>query len=46
MIIIPQEVAAEAIRLAQEKVSGENVVREELARGVPVGEVFRKYGIL
>ena len=46
VVIIPQEVAAEAIRLAQEKVSGENLVREELARGVPVGEVFRKYGIL
>lgn len=46
VVIIPQEVAPEAIRLAQEKVSGENVVREELARGVPVGEVFRKYGIL
>ena len=46
VVIIPQEVAPEAIRLAQEKVSGENLVREELARGVPVGEVFRKYGIL
>lgn len=46
VVIIPQEVASEAIRLAQEKVSGENIVREELARGVPVGEVFRKYGIL
>lgn len=46
VVIIPQHVAPEAIRLAQEKVSGENLVREELARGVPVGEVFRKYGIL
>lgn len=46
VVIIPHEVAAEAIRLAKGKVSGENLVREELARGVPVGEVFRKHGIL
>ena len=46
VVIIPHEVAAEAIRLAQEKVSGENIVRDELARGMPVGEAFRKYGIL
>lgn len=46
VVIIPQEVAAEAVRLAQEKVSGENLVRAALAGGMPVGEAFRKYGIL
>jgi regulator of RNase E activity RraA len=46
VVVIPSEVAAEAIRLAQEKASGENVVRAELARGMPMGEAFRKYGIL
>lgn len=46
VVIIPQEVAAEAIAAAKEKVSGENTVREELAAGVPVSEVFRKHGIL
>jgi len=46
VVIIPGEVASEAIRLASEKATGENLVRAELARGVPIGEVFKKYGIL
>ena len=45
-VIIPQAVAGETIRLALEKVSGENIARADLAAGVPMGEVFRKYGIL
>jgi len=32
--------------LAREKVSGENTVRDELAAGVPVRDVFAKHGIL
>jgi len=43
---IPAAVLEEAVRLALEKVSGENVVRKELSEGVSMGEVFRKYGIL
>ncbi len=46
VVIIPQEIAASVIAAAKEKVAGENTVREELAAGVPVGEVFRKHGIL
>jgi len=46
VVIIPAEAADETIRRALDKVSGENIAREELARGVPMGEVFRKYGIL
>lgn len=46
VVIIPREIAASVIAAAKEKVSGENTVREELAAGVPVGEVFRKHGIL
>jgi len=45
-VIIPAAVAEETLRLAREKVSGENVARADLARGVPMGEVFRRYGIL
>ncbi len=45
-VIVPAEVAEEAVRLAMEKVSGENIARADLADGVPMGEVFRKYGIL
>jgi regulator of RNase E activity RraA len=46
VVIIPQQVAEETLRLAHEKVSGENRARADLAAGVPMGEVFRKYGIL
>ncbi len=46
VVVIPEEIAVDAIRMAQEKVSGENVARADLANGVPMGEVFRKYGIL
>jgi regulator of RNase E activity RraA len=46
VVIVPNEIAPEALRLAAEKVSGENVARADLAKGVPMGEVFRKYGIL
>ncbi len=46
VVIIPAESAEEALQLAQQKVSGENTVREELRTGVPVAEVFRKHGIL
>lgn len=45
-VIIPKSVAEETVRLAREKVSGENVARQDLAAGVPMGTVFRKYGIL
>lgn len=46
VVVIPLEVADEALKLASEKVSGENTVREELRAGVPVAEVFEKHGIL
>ena len=46
VVIIPEAVASEVIAAAKAKVAGENTVREELAAGVPVGEVFRKHGIL
>lgn len=46
VVIIPAEAAEEALARAREKVSGENTVREELAAGVPVAEVFARHGIL
>ncbi len=45
-VIIPSKVAAEAIELGLGKVSGENIARADLAAGVPMGAVFKKYGIL
>lgn len=46
VVIIPQGVAEETLRLAHDKVAGENRARADLAAGVPMGEVFKKYGIL
>lgn len=44
--VVPQELAAEALKKAVEKVQGENRVRDELAKGRSVREVFAEYGIL
>jgi 4-hydroxy-4-methyl-2-oxoglutarate aldolase len=46
IVVIPRAIAAEAIRLATEKLAGENLVREDLQRGMPLGEAFRKHQIL
>lgn len=46
VVIIPLEIATEVLEAALAKVSGENTVRDELAAGVPVAEVFKKHGIL
>jgi len=45
-VVIPKDVVEETLRLALEKVSGENIVRDELRAGLPISEVFEKYGIL
>ena len=44
--IVPRGVAEEVTRLAEEKVAGENAMRERLAEGMPVAEAFRTYGML
>jgi regulator of RNase E activity RraA len=46
IVCVPAESAEEALRRALEKVSGENRVREELAKGRSAREVFAEYGIL
>jgi 4-hydroxy-4-methyl-2-oxoglutarate aldolase len=46
VVVAPQALAAEALARALEKVRGENTVRDELARGRSVREVFAEYGIL
>ncbi len=46
VVIIPSSAVEETLKLALEKVSGENTVRDELAAGVPVAKVFKKHGIL
>tara|TARA_R100000027_G_scaffold1897_3_gene2089 strand:+ start:8124 stop:8780 length:657 start_codon:yes stop_codon:yes gene_type:complete len=46
LVVIPQAVAAKTIQSALEKVSGENIVRDELAKGMSMGDAFARYGIL
>jgi regulator of RNase E activity RraA len=46
VVVVPSSVAEEVLTLAEEKVAGENLVRDELARGMPVSEAFRTYGVI
>ena len=46
VVAIPEARAEEALKTALEKVSSENSVREELANGASLKDVFDKYGIL
>jgi regulator of RNase E activity RraA len=46
VVVVPAALADEAFPMALEKVTGENRVREELARGRSAREVFAEYGIL
>lgn len=46
VIVIPAEIAEEAVTRAEEKDRGESTVRAELLAGEEVGEVFRRHGIL
>ena len=46
VVIIPIENLDDTLRLAREKISGENTVRDDLAAGMPVTEAFSKHGIL
>lgn len=46
LVVVPVELADEAFARALTKARGENRVRDELARGRSVREVFAEYGIL
>ncbi len=46
VVVVPAAHAEETVTLAEEKVSGENLVREKLAEGMPVSEAFRTYGVI
>ena len=46
IVAVPRELAETAIAKAWEKATGENKVRDELAKGRSVREVFAEYGIL
>jgi regulator of RNase E activity RraA len=46
VVVVPREVEETVIAAALEKINGEDRTREELARGLTLGEVFKKYGVL
>jgi regulator of RNase E activity RraA len=46
VVVIPQAIASQVIDAAIAKVKSENVTRDELNRGLLLGEVYRKYGVL
>ena len=46
VVVVPSAVAAEALAAAEEKLSGEDVVKARLEEGMSVTEAFMTYGIL
>jgi 4-hydroxy-4-methyl-2-oxoglutarate aldolase len=46
VVVVPNAAAEETLKLAEEKVSGENLVRKALAGGMKTADAFKKYGIL
>jgi 4-hydroxy-4-methyl-2-oxoglutarate aldolase len=46
VVIVPAARADEVVTLAEEKVTGENLVRAKLAEGMPVSDAFRTYGVI
>jgi regulator of RNase E activity RraA len=46
VVVVPLAIAERVLKLAEEKVSGENQVRKALAGGMSTAEAFAKYGIL
>jgi len=46
VVVVPNAAAEETLKLAEEKVSGENLVRKALAAGMSTTEAFKKFGIL
>lgn len=46
IVVVPQEVEAEAIRRAWEKAHAENHVRDAIRQGMPAWEAWQRYGVL
>jgi regulator of RNase E activity RraA len=46
VVVVPRGIAEEVLAKAEEKVRGENLVRQKLAEGMSVREAFRRYGVL
>lgn len=46
VVVVPAGVAEDVISAAEEKISGENVVRGKLAEGMPAWDAFQTYGVI
>ncbi len=46
VVVIPAPLAAQVIQLAEEKSTGEDLVRAKLAEGMGAWEAFRTYGVI
>ena len=46
VLVVPQPIVKPTLKLALEKVAGEDRTREELQRGASLAEVFKKHGVL
>lgn len=46
VVVIPQAIEEQVIEAALEKITGENMTREELLGGSKLAEVYAKYGVL
>jgi 4-hydroxy-4-methyl-2-oxoglutarate aldolase len=46
VLVVPQPIVKQTLKLALEKIEGEDRTREELQQGARLAEVFKKYGVL
>ncbi len=46
VVVVPHALAVNTLEAAEEKVRGENLVRQKLAEGMSMTEAFQRYGIL
>lgn len=46
VVVVPQEIAEEAFRLAMDKAAAENITRDELREGKLLADVYARYGVL
>jgi 4-hydroxy-4-methyl-2-oxoglutarate aldolase len=46
VVVVPAAYGEQVVALAEEKLAGENMVRDKLAEGMPVSAAFRKYGVI
>jgi regulator of RNase E activity RraA len=46
VVTVPAAIAGEVVRLAEEKIDGENLVRTRLDEGMAPSEAYRRFGVL